>query len=155
MGTASRLDGEAAHESCASQIEPSGEIPCICCGVCCTVYQVRVSPAEAMLIAEAMGLDYWDWVGRFCDPRWPDPFSHLIRHDDLGCVFLDHSQPKMALCRIYRIRPGSCRDWCAGIFKPVCQRGLMEHWQVSVDSAGRLCGAPDALALLAEFIHSL
>lgn len=131
------------------------ELPCIRCGVCCTIYQVRMSPAEAQLIADTMGFDYWDWVGRFCDPRWPDTRSHLLRHDDGGCVFLDRSGDKGALCRIYRVRPSSCRDWCAGVFKPACQAGLKRYWQVGVDDAGHLRGAPDALARLDAFIQSL
>jgi len=121
--------------------------------VCCTVYQVSLSPTEAKLIAAEMGLEYWDWVGRFCDPRWPDPRSHLLRHDDHGCVFLGQYGAKTALCRIYRVRPSSCRDWCASAFKPACQEGLKRYWQVGVDSEGRLRGAPEALAGLEEFIE--
>ncbi|MBN1153075.1 MAG: YkgJ family cysteine cluster protein [Dehalococcoidia bacterium] len=155
METAVIPGGDASREPVDSGPLTPVELPCLRCGVCCTVYQVRLSPGEAQEIAHAMGLDYWDWVGRFCDPRWPDPRSHLLRHDDHGCVFLHQTQEKVALCRIYRVRPLSCRDWAAGVFKPACQDGLKRYWQVEVDDAGRLRGTPDALARLDEFIRSL
>jgi len=130
-------------------------LPCIRCGVCCTVYQVRISPGEAREIANSMGLDYWDWVGRYCDPRWSDTRSHLIRHDDHGCVFLDHSRREGSLCGIYRVRPLSCRDWAAGVFKPACQAGLKEIWHVGVDDSGQLQGSPESLADLQVFLNQL
>jgi len=131
------------------------DLPCIRCGVCCSVYQVRISPSEAVAIAESMGMERWDWVGRFCDPRWHDPRSHLIRHDENGCVFLDRSQEHVSLCSIYAVRPSACRDWAAGVFKPACQRGLKQGWQVEVDDAGRLRGSEDALSRLDSFLRSL
>jgi len=119
------------------------------------VYQVRISQTEARRIAEFMDIDYWDWVGRYCDPRWSDPRSHLIRHDDDGCVFLDHPEGKVALCRTYGVRPDSCRDWSAGVLRPACQEGLRRFWNVEVDHDGRLSGSPEALSLLDEFLQRL
>ncbi len=129
------------------------EFPCIRCGVCCSVYQVRLGPSEARIIADAMGMDYWDWVGRYCDPRWSDPRSHLIQHDDGGCVFLDHSGGGTSLCRIYGVRPVSCREWAAGIFKPACQEGLKRFWHIEVDASGALRGSPEDIARLREFLR--
>jgi len=134
--------------------EPFG-LPCIRCGVCCTVYQVRISPAEAIAIAGSMGMERWDWVGRYCDPRWHDTRRHLIRHDEDGCVFLDRSRGDVALCSIYSVRPSACRDWAAGVFKPACQDGLRRYWQVEVDDEGQLRGSEEALARLDTFLHSL
>ena len=131
------------------------DLPCIRCGVCCTVYQVRISPAEARHIAASMQADYWDWVGQYCDPRWHDTRSHLIRHDAGGCVFLNRVTEEVALCRIYAVRPLSCRDWAAGVFKPACQEGLKRYWQVHVDAAGNLTGEPSALARLGHFLREL
>ena len=131
------------------------DLPCIRCGVCCTVYQVRIGPPEAREIAESMGMEYWDWVGRYCDPRWSDPRSHLIRHDDDGCVFLDHSQREVALCRIYHTRPLACRDWQAGVFKPACQAGLKKVWHIGVDDSGQLQGTLEALSGFDGFLRLL
>jgi len=150
MGTAAVRDSGADGRS-----EEPFDLPCIRCGVCCTVYQVRISPTEARQIADCLGMEYWDWVGRYCDPRWSDPRSHLIRHDDGGCVFLERLSEEVALCRIYGVRPASCRDWCAGVFKPACQDGLKRFWQVGVDSSGQLQGTPEALSRLGEFVRLL
>jgi hypothetical protein len=149
---------DGGDSPCHPEHSPSGvpfALACIRCGVCCTVYQVRISQMEAQRIAALMGLDYWDWVGRYCDPRWSDPRSHLIRHGDDGCVFLDDADGKVALCRIYGVRPVSCRDWSAGIFKPACQEGLRRFWNVEVDQDGRLSGSPEALSLIDDFLRRL
>ncbi len=131
------------------------ELPCVRCGVCCNVYQVRMSRAEADRIARHMEIDFWDWIGRFCDPRWPDPRSHLIRHDDAGCVFLDNAGTEVALCRIYEVRPDSCRAWSAGVYKPACQEGLKRFWNVEVSDTGRLEGSDESLRRLNRFLQSL
>ena len=150
MGTAAVRDSGAPGRP-----EEPFDLPCVRCGVCCTVYQVRISPTEARQIADCLGMEYWDWVGRYCDPRWSDPRSHLIRHDDGGCVFLERSSEEVALCRIYGVRPASCRDWFAGVFKPACQDGLKRFWQVGVDSSGQLKGTPESLSRLEEFLRLL
>jgi uncharacterized protein len=138
------------------QLRPeSAELPCFRCGVCCTVYQVRISPAEARCIAAEMDLDYWDWVGRYCDSRWSDPRSHLIRHDDRGCVFLDYGKEHQSLCRIYAVRPRSCREWAASAFKPACQEGLRQVWGLSVEPDGCLAGTPDAKQRFERFVAQL
>ncbi len=141
-------------DSATPAVEPF-ELPCIRCGVCCTVYQVRIEPPEARDIAESMGMEYWDWVGRYCDPRWHDTRSHLIKHDDNGCVFLDHSGGEVALCRIYQVRPIACREWHAGIFKPACQAGLKRVWNVGVSDSGELQGEPHSLTRLKDFLQAL
>jgi len=148
-GEALRAGGKAATDG-----EPF-DLPCIRCGVCCTVYQVRVSPAEAMAIADHMGLERWDWVGRYCDPRWHDTRSHLIRHDEGGCVFLKRSSGGLSLCSIYEVRPEACRDWAAGVLKPACRDGLKRFWQVDVSEDGRLQGSAESLTRLETLLRSL
>ncbi len=143
---------------CSDQEDTAAEpfdLPCIRCGVCCSIYQVRIGTAEAIAIAERMGMERWDWVGRYCDPRWHDTRSHLIRHDADGCVFLDRSSPGVVLCSIYDVRPSACRDWAAGVFKPACREGLRRYWQVEVNDAGRLQGSAESLARLDRFFRLL
>lgn len=155
METATVREGEpSGSDGGESRLQTDElDLTCIRCGVCCTVYQVRIGRAEAGQIAESMGMDYWDWVGQYCDPRWSDPRSHLIRHDDRGCVFLSHSPEQGALCGIYRVRPSSCRDWAADALKPACQEGLRRFWNVTVDPAGRLQGSEDDLSRLQAFLQ--
>ncbi len=122
-------------------------LPCFQCGVCCTVYQVRIDMPEARAIAEHMGMELYDWVGRYCDPRWSGTQSHLIRHERGSCVFLERSKgSKTALCSIYGVRPSSCRNWTSGVDKPECREGLWRHWRISVNPEGQLDGPPAALA---------
>ncbi len=136
-------------------VEQPVELPCIRCGICCSVYQVRISRAEAERIAKYLGIDYWNWVGRYHEPRWPDPASHLIKHDARGCVFLrrDQTDARFSLCGIYDARPDSCRNWNAGILKPACQEGLRRYWQVDVTCDGRMTGSCESLARLELFMR--
>ncbi len=136
-------------------VEEPSTFPCIRCGVCCSVYQVRVSRSEAERIADRMGMNYWDWVGQHCDPRWPDSRSHLIRHTDEACVFLEQADGEVCLCGIYDVRPDSCRNWVAGLFKPACQEGLTKFWDIRVSSSGRLKGDCESLTRLERFIAML
>lgn len=142
-------------DACGEGRSEFAELPCFRCGICCAVYQVRISPAEARCIAASMDLDYWDWVGRYCDPRWSDPRSHLIHHNEKGCAFLDYSTAQESLCRIYQVRPYSCREWAASVFKPACQEGLKQRWGLSVDSDGRVKGTPDTKQRFERFLAQL
>lgn len=132
------------------------DLPCIRCGVCCGIYHVRISKAEACRLATYMGMDLYDWVGRYCEPRWPDPRSYLIRHENGACVFLER-QPdeRFALCSVYTVRPESCREWAAGPYKPACVEGLRRFWNVTVDDAGRFVGEPDAVARVRQMIREM
>lgn len=137
-------------------VECKGEalnLPCIRCGVCCSMYQVRMSKAEGLRIALHMGLDFYDWVGRYCEPRWPDPRSYLIRHENGACVFLQRQEhERFALCRIYSVRPYACRDWAAGPYKPACAEGLERLWNVTVDEEGSLQGTREAVQRMRLFL---
>jgi Fe-S-cluster containining protein len=129
---------------------------CILCGICCSVYQVRTSREEAQAIADHMSMEFYDWVGRFCDPRWHDSRSHLVRHEGGHCVFLKRGEDRRkALCSIYSVRPSSCREWRAGTDKLECQEGLRRYWHVQVDENQGLTGTPLALSRLQRFLESL
>jgi Fe-S-cluster containining protein len=120
--------------------------PCIRCGVCCGIYHVRVGRSEGERIAEHLGMEFYDWVGRYCEPRWPDPRSYLIRHENGGCIFLERAKDeRFALCSIYPVRPVSCREWAAEPDKPACAQGLSRFWNVNIDDEGRIVGDPDAV----------
>jgi len=134
----------------------SATLPCFQCGVCCSVYQVRIDTAEARAIAEQMGMELFEWAGLYCDPRWRGTQSHLIRHDRGACVFLERSRgSKVALCGIYDVRPSSCRNWASGVDKPECREGLRRHWRIGVSPEGQLDGTPKALAKFRELVRML
>ncbi len=145
-------EGEGTQEGINSVIE----MPCFQCGICCSVYQVRIEMQEAQAIAAHMGFELYDWVGRYCDPRWRGTTSFLIRHEGDGCVFLlPDAEKKIALCSIHGVRPSSCREWVAGLHKPECREGLRSCWRITVSSDGRMEGSPKALAAFDEFLGTL
>ena len=129
-------------------------LSCFQCGVCCSVYQVRIDTSEARAIAEHMGMELFEWVGKYCDPRWQGTQSHLIRHEGSACVFLERSRgSKVALCGIYDVRPSSCRNWASGVDKPECREGLRRHWRIGVSPEGQLDGTPEALARFRDHVR--
>ncbi len=131
-------------------------LPCFQCGVCCSVYQVRIDTSEARAIAEHMGMELYDWVGLYCDPRWHGTQSHLIRHERDACVFLERRRgSKIRPCSIHGVRPSSCRNWASGVDKPECREGLRRHWRISVGPEGQLDGTPEALGKFREFARML
>ena len=145
---------ETGDELVAASAGEALDMPCIRCGVCCSMYQVRISKAEGMRIATHMGLDFYDWVGRFCEPRWPDPRSYLVRQEHGCCVFLQRQDDeRFALCSIYGVRPSACRDWAAGPYKPACVEGLMLLWGVTVDDEGRFVGVEEDVEVVREMVR--
>jgi len=98
-------------------------------------------------------MDFYEWTGRYCEPRWPDPRSYLLRHDNGACVFLDRQDDeRFGLCRIYAVRPESCRKWVADPYKPACGAGLKRFWAVTMDDSGRFAGDPGAVERMQRFL---
>ena len=150
----SHMTGHNPADCEAEASAPSFE--CILCGICCSVYQVRISREEAATLADRMSMEFYEWVGRYCDPRWHDSRSYLVRHEGGHCVFLERRDDRRtALCSVYDVRPSSCREWQAGMDKPECQEGLRRYWHVQVDGDHRLAGTPLALSRLRAFLDSL
>ena len=101
-------------------------------------------------------MEFYEWVGRFCDPRWHDSRSYLVRHEGDHCVFLKRGEDRRTfVCSVYSVRPSSCREWRAGLDKPECREGLRRYWRVHVDDDRQLSGTPAALACLQRFVESL
>ena len=144
--------GEDAHEGKSGSVE----VPCFRCGICCSIYQVRIDMQEAQAIAAHMGMELYDWVGQYCDPRWRGTASFLIRHEGDGCVFLVPGSVKnTVLCSIHSVRPSSCREWEAGLHKDECREGLRRRWRITVSSDGQLEGTPPAHSKFREFLRTL
>lgn len=146
----------ASDGACGHSMEAdSSEFRCVLCGICCSVYQVCISHEEAASIAAHMSMDFYEWVGMFCDPRWHDARSYLIRHDVGRCIFLRRGENRrIATCGIYQFRPSSCRDWEASLNKPECIEGLRRYWKVGVDADGNVCGSAVSMARLRAFLAS-
>ena len=136
--------------------ETESIIRCFRCGICCTVYQVRMELPEAQQIAENLGLSWHDFLSTYTDKSWPGVESLLICHHNGACVFLECSETsKMTMCQIHAFRPSSCRNWEASIQQPECQKGLLKDWNLTVSTSGRLEGSDSDLQSFYEFLGSL
>ena len=134
----------------------SDDIPCFCCGVCCTGYQVHMELAEAQIFAAKLGLPWQQFIDEYADPRWPGTRSLVLRHSLYGCLFL--AQPEgsaIGLCRVHAFKPQCCRDWQAKLWKKECRQGLSKYWNLTVNENDRITGSPDALKSFYAYLDTL
>ena len=95
-------DLDAAYSVCS---ELHNEVPCECCGRCCHQPNITVMDDEVERIAEAAGMETYDFVTAFLyrkEERWL--FS---KKTGMACAFLDDNNR----CRIWASRPEICRDF--------------------------------------------
>ncbi|MBN1857000.1 MAG: YkgJ family cysteine cluster protein [Dehalococcoidia bacterium] len=150
-----RNQSDLEKEGVGGGESPATDVPCFRCGICCRIYQVRIERHEAEAISAHMGMELYDWVGKYCDPRWRGTESFLVRHEGDGCVFLVPDDRKCASCSIHGVRPLSCREWEAGLHKEECREGLRSRWHITVSSGGMLEGSAKALTRFQEFLTTL
>jgi uncharacterized protein len=130
--------------------------PCFCCGVCCTDYQPHLDLAESTTIAGHLGIDLQQFLNDYTDPRWPGTETHLLRHEDGMCLFLEQKEGKARwLCRIHAFKPEACRQWAAGPEKKECRKGLNRYWGLSLDDSGKLTGPEKNLDVFRLFLRNL
>ena len=129
---------------------------CFRCGVCCSLYQVKIDLYEAGTIASRLNISREEFLSTYTDPRWPGKETFLIRHRDGGCIFLTRQEGNSMVtkCMIHAFRPGDCRQWAAEVFKPECRKGLSE-WRLEVDTNGELSGSTEDLERFSFFLDSL
>ena len=85
--------------------------PCFCCGICCTDYQPHLDMRESQTIADHLGISLQKFFDDCTDPRWPGTDTHLLRHVDGMCLFLERKEGKAKwLCRIHAFKPDACRS---------------------------------------------
>lgn len=131
-------------------------IPCFRCGVCCTMYQVRLSLLEARRIASVMNLTWQEFLDQYTDPRWPGSESFLLCQRNGACVFLEHVEGSAKTsCLIHAMRPSSCCEWLPGLHRRECQEGLAKYWELAVSASGELQGSRDAIEHFKTFLKSL
>ena len=129
------------------------EIPCLCCGVCCSKFQPRLDLSEARTIAAHLGVNLERFLTDYTDPRWPGTRSLLLRHVNGACVFLRTSEEdKKKLCFIHSFKPSCCVEWKQGIDRSECLEGLKADWDLSVDYSGKICGPKEKIESFEKFI---
>ena len=145
-------------DTVAADVSAQGKsvFPCFCCGVCCTDFQPHLELAESRLIADRLGMSLQLFLDECTDPRWPGTETHLLRHVDGKCLFLEQQAGKAKwLCRIHAFKPDCCLRWAAGAEKNECRKGLSRYWGLSVDDSGNLTGSATDLEYFRDFLKTL
>ncbi len=96
---------------------------CRRCGVCCTLHQAFVTPADVERISAYLGITPEAWEELYNDPRWNYSEWRLIRHQDGACAFLTW-EGGLSGCRIHAVKPECCANWQAGRDKKECREGM-------------------------------
>mgnify|MGYP001239140221 CR=1 FL=1 len=96
---------------------------CRRCGVCCTLHQAFVSPADIERIVKYLGITVNDWNERYDDTRWQYSEFSLIRHVDGACAFLKY-EGGLSTCAIHAVKPECCANWQAGPERKECREGM-------------------------------
>ena len=129
------------------------DIVCFRCGECCRKYQVLLDRPEAEQLSSRLGLSLEQFCTRYADPRWPGADQCLVQQVNGSCPFLCGDN-KEFLCTVHTEKPRPCRDWTAALANPECQRGLKKYWQLTVNSAGQLQGAPPDIRAFQRFLDT-
>ncbi len=148
------LDVSKDVDNADEKKEPS--IPCFRCGICCSRYQVGMSPAEAQRIADELGISWEKFIEGYTDRRWPGTKSFLLCQSRGTCVFLKSDEgSNNTSCLIHPFRPSSCREWTASQYRPECQEGLYKYWGIKVNPGGKLQGTKVRMQRFQSFLRSL
>jgi Fe-S-cluster containining protein len=134
----------------------NGAVLCFRCGVCCKKFQVRVDMVEARRIADNLEVDWGTFKSTYLDDRWPGAESFLFRHNQVGCIFLEHKKgSRVSSCTIHNIRPSSCREWIPDWHRTECREGLLVYWGLSADSEGNFVGDQREVDQFNSFLQQL
>ncbi len=99
-------------------------IECFRCGICCVVYQPKVTMEEIESMAEQLSVTTDEFITGYV---MVTQIGYLLRQTENGCVFLAREKgSSKASCDIYSFRPAPCRDWVPGLSRPECQEGLVK-----------------------------
>jgi len=101
--------------------ENSPRIECFRCGICCTMYQPKITPGEAEALAAHLSLSLEDFISRYVIIT---KIGFLLRQSRGRCVFLGCEGHGKYTCTVYEARPAPCRDWQAGLSRRECMEGL-------------------------------
>lgn len=126
---------------------PAGAVPCFRCGVCCERWSPELAPADVERLARFLALSADDLLARFAR-AYPPGGTHVLRHDEAGCVFLTRNGDGRATCSVHPARPEACRAWQAGLERPECRDGLARMGEGLLPVADLYPGEPESLAEL-------
>jgi Fe-S-cluster containining protein len=101
----------------------SETMECRRCGVCCTMHQAFVAPADIMRIVSYLGITMDDWQRLYDDSRWQYSEYRLIRHVNGACAFLAYKD-SLAVCSIHSVKPACCANWKPGRGRKECREGM-------------------------------
>ena len=109
--------------------EGVASVPCFCCGICCTKYQVRLSLIEAGRINDRLGLLWDDFLRRYIDQYWPEAENFFLHRENGKCVFLGEVEDNhLRRCLIHPFKPSACKEWNPSFYRSECQEGLAKYW---------------------------
>lgn len=129
-------------------------MPCLRCGTCCSLFDVRVTLAEAHRITDKIGITWDEWMNSYINDRWPGTESFILRRHNGKCLFLKE-EGEQSLCSIHSFKPSLCIEWSQGTHRKECQRGLQKRWGITIDSSGNLSGTPQSLQRYRNYVKSL
>jgi Fe-S-cluster containining protein len=136
--------------------QENATFPCFCCGICCSKYQAYLESGEAQKIADHLGVSLQKFLDDSGDPRWPGTDTHLLRHKDGKCIFLEQKDGSaLSICWIQTFKPIACRQWAASLNKKECRQGLSCYWRLSVDDSGKITGSSEDLQCFDAFLKTL
>jgi uncharacterized protein len=137
-----------------SPITPASDnLPCLCCGTCCTRFRILLTFADAERLAAHLTIPLEFFLEHFIEEPWNLLPGLLLRQDEGRCPFLA-KRGNHQLCGIHEVKPEACRDWPAGLKNRVCRDGLLCIWGLTVNAAGQPAGTPEQLAAFQAFRDS-
>lgn len=99
------------------------EIPCFRCGLCCYLYQPRLDEAEAMSLAERLGVSFEVFLQKYAYEFPAKSRSYYLRRHRGSCVFLRKQRGRTS-CLIHPFKPKACQDWEPHLSRPECIEGM-------------------------------
>jgi len=109
------------------------------------------------MIADHLGISLQQFYDDCTDPRWPGSDTHLLRHKDGRCLFLEKKKAgkPCGFAGSMLSSPPLCRQWTAGLSQKECRKGLSRDWGLSVDDSGKLIGSSKDLQCFQTFLKTL
>lgn len=133
----------------------TGELPCFCCGICCSKYYIRITLDEALGIAARLDVIWDEWL-KYTDPVHSNAQYHVLRRPGGKCVFLDYNpETGISVCRIHQFKPTICGEWVSSLYQPDCREGLSRDWGLGVTPQGEPEGSPGKLRAFYDFLKKL
>ncbi len=129
-------------------------MPCLRCGTCCSIFDVRVSLEEAHRIVDTIGISWDEWLNSYIDKRWPGTESFILRRINGSCIFLK-ATGEHRICSIHTFKPSLCIEWKEGTQRAECRQGLQKRWGITVENAAEIDGTSESIEKFRDFLKRL